>query len=521
LNSRTLRLRNGSRSSQYNIASAHGIEFFYNKQFREVLDPIPSRGEMLSDPNSIPLSVLNHPPGKAHEIDLAAYDPLELTLSPVEGAHPILGVYYGFLYDPLLTFDPMMKFTFTKGEGERTFVATGAHYRYYEYQDYEVGGSWGLPSEDGKIPVEFKITYKGLYWNDTELKGEFDPEENSLRGNLTELSYDFVFKRDPDYVRFLPSPSHIDARKRWKFALTSVLDRIRRQAWSPKRISQRIKDGKRFMELTLLAPYGRPPIGDQLDEFVALLPGLYEADARFYASLNQIKLSHIYSFDMVRCDKCSFAIAGSRIICLDCRGDTTLDLCSEPKCLNSTITFGTADRKPHSPSHGMIKTRRPIYDTKFGRVEEDARSMLPSLSGMVDKQLFACDFCKTTLSAPGWNCLDCSTGGFETWLFICDNCERQDLGFSQRHTKSHIILRIPKKEKKRSTEERLQFLEDKSAKIEDKLAGIEDKLMEIREIFAKFVEKSTEESRSDPVTGGEPHAVTTRSKLGLFIRGRA
>jgi len=264
------------------------------------------------------------------------------------------------------------------------------------------------------------------------------------------------------------------------------------------------------MELTLLAPYGRPPIGDRLTEFVALLPGLYEADTRFYASLNQIRLSHIYGFDMVRCDKCSSNIAGSRIICLDCRGDMTVDLCSERKCLDSTITFEAADRKPHSPSHGMIKTGRPIYDATFGRIEKDARRMLRRIRGMVDKQLFACDFCKMPLSAPCWNCLDCSTGKLETWIFICDNCERQDLGFSQRHTKLHIILRFPEKEKERSTEERLQYLEDK----------LEDQSAKIEEILAKLVEKSAEESRSEPVTGGEPRVTTTRSKLGLFILGK-
>ena len=45
---------------------------------------------MIPDPDSIPLSVLNHPLGLAQEIDFGAYDPLESTLPPVEGADPVL-----------------------------------------------------------------------------------------------------------------------------------------------------------------------------------------------------------------------------------------------------------------------------------------------------------------------------------------------------------------------------------------------------------------------------------------------
>ena len=48
----------------------------------------------------------------------------------------------------------------------------------------------------------------------------------------------------------------------------------------------------------------------------------------------------------------------------------------------------------------------------------------------------------------------------------------------------HTVVRITEEDEKRSTEERLQFLEDKLAKIE--------------EILAKLVEKSTEGTRSDP-----------------------
>lgn len=72
---------------QYNFCSTHG-PVFEEDQFKELNDPIPCRDELIPDPDSIPLSVLNQPLGKRHEINFAAYDPPEPTLPPTEGDHP-------------------------------------------------------------------------------------------------------------------------------------------------------------------------------------------------------------------------------------------------------------------------------------------------------------------------------------------------------------------------------------------------------------------------------------------------
>ena len=191
--------------------------------------------------------------------------------------------------------DPMIKFTFNKGEDENTFVTTGTHYRAGDHKRYEITGKWSPPSEDGKIPVELKIVYITT-WADIEVTGVFDPEENSLRGTILiptdGATGEFVFKRDPDFVRFYPAPSVINAAKRWEFAITSVLDGIRRKAWSPMYILKRIKDTKRYMESAIrLRYYGKELTTDETEEFLALFPILYEADTRFYASLIRINLS--------------------------------------------------------------------------------------------------------------------------------------------------------------------------------------------------------------------------------------
>ena len=186
----------------------------------------------------------------------------------------------------------MIRFTLNKGEDENTFVDAGAHCLAGDYKDYKITGKWSPPSEDGRIPVELKITYP-VARTSIELTGVFDPEENSLRGTTLSPAYgvagEFVFKRDPDFIRFYPAPSAMNARKRWEFATTSVLDRIRRNAWSSARIFKQIKDGKRYMDLVRKQKYGRYPI--RVDEMVGFRAALYEADVRFYASLINVSLS--------------------------------------------------------------------------------------------------------------------------------------------------------------------------------------------------------------------------------------
>lgn len=192
----------------------------------------------------------------------------------------------------------MVKFAFSKDERENAFVGSGAHPRQGEYLEYKIAGNWSPPLGDGKIPVELKVTYSDHRlrgWYNEELKGVFDPQENSLRGTrftpTLELAGEFVLKRDPDFVRFYPAPSVTNARKRWDFATTAVLDRIRRQTWSSKRIFEGIRDRKRFMELALRRRYARDNPPEEWQEAEALFSRLHEADVEFMASLMNFNLS--------------------------------------------------------------------------------------------------------------------------------------------------------------------------------------------------------------------------------------
>ena len=194
----------------------------------------------------------------------------------------------------------MMKFTLSKGEGEHTFLAAGAHYRYTSYENYQITGTWGPPSEDGKIPVELKITYRRAGWPNMDVKGVFDPEENSLRvATSDEFPDELLFKRDPDLVRFCPGLRRdTETRDRWGFAKTVILDRVRRQAWSSNQILTRLKDRNLFIDLALKQLEGLLT-RDEIEEFRALIIGLREEDVRFYTSIMNVRLSKTVRFQYV------------------------------------------------------------------------------------------------------------------------------------------------------------------------------------------------------------------------------
>jgi len=196
----------------------------------------------------------------------------------------------------------MIKFTLNEGEVENALFAAGTHYDRDISKDYKIAGKRSPPSEDGRISAELKISYASM-WADIELTGVFDPEENSLRGIMliphNGVMGEFVFKRHPDLVRFYPAPSITGARERWEFATTTVLDRIRRKAWSSAYILKRIRDRKRYIELSLRFYYGRDLNEDEQKEFSALCLILSEADVRFCASLIRIKLSETPIFSYV------------------------------------------------------------------------------------------------------------------------------------------------------------------------------------------------------------------------------
>jgi len=103
---------------------------------------------------------------------------------------------------------------------------------------------------------------------------------------------------------------------------------------------------------------------------------------------------------------------------MDCHSETTtVDLCSESECVNSTITFEDDGRRAHLPSHGMFKAYRILFDRDMALVENDAKSALESARGILSelkeegKPMPECVHCKVTLSLPCWFCVECTGEG--------------------------------------------------------------------------------------------------------------
>jgi len=189
----------------------------------------------------------------------------------------------------------MITLTLIPGDGENSLAASGTHYRGGDHKAFTVTGKFGTPEEDGRIPVDLKFVYV-IIWPDVELKGKFDPGEKSLRGSMEfrRATGDFVFKRSPDFIRFYPSPSTMTTRKRWEFAITAVLDRIRRDSLSPTYLVQRIKDGRKYMDMAIRARYyGKDLSADEEEEFRRLFSTLLAGDGRYYASLIAVKLASV------------------------------------------------------------------------------------------------------------------------------------------------------------------------------------------------------------------------------------
>ena len=86
---------------------------------------------------------------------------------------------------------------------------------------------------------------------------------------------------------------------------------------------------------------------------------------------------------------------------------------------------------------------------------------------------------------------------------MCDDCEYNKLAFNEVHTKMHTILRVSDGGgRERSTEERLQFLEDEMATMKRTLA-------EMRQTLGKLAEEGTGPLHSKSPTEGDLRAAAT------------
>jgi len=109
---------------------------------------------------------------------------------------------------------------------------------------------------------------------------------------------------------------------------------------------------------------------------------------------------------------------------MDCHFNNTLDLCSEPECLDSVITSKHLSglEAPHTPKHSILKVHHVLFSRDAARTERNAKAALEVAWNMIsdleaNKAMPGCDCCRNMVSLPCWYCVDC-TGEFLQNPFI-------------------------------------------------------------------------------------------------------
>jgi len=213
---------------------------------------------------------------------------------------------------------------------------------------------------------------------------------------------------------------------------------------------------------------------------------------------------------------------------MDCHDRTTVDICSEPECLASTVVL--KKRKdltaPHTPNHSMLKVHRILFSRDTGRAEKNAKDALEVARGVLSdlktrgEPMPPCAHCKKTVSQPCWYCVDCTSKFLSLGSIIqigsptntapaeerfnCDDCEYKCLAFNEIHTKKHTLVRVIEKvvETVASTEERLRAVEEQLESVQAKM----------EELLSKFLGNSTENSPVEAITKRDVQVVVEGTK---------
>ena len=106
---------------------------------------------------------------------------------------------------------------------------------------------------------------------------------------------------------------------------------------------------------------------------------------------------------------------------MDCRFDNSIDLCSEPECIDSVIIIGDRPgleaQPPHTPNHDMLKVHRVLFSRDMASTERSTKGGLKAARNTISdldakkKPMPGCFCCRKVVSLPCWYCVDC-TGEF-------------------------------------------------------------------------------------------------------------
>ncbi|KAJ7676925.1 hypothetical protein DFH06DRAFT_1169319 [Mycena polygramma] len=319
-----------------------------------------------------------------------------------------------------------------------------------------------LDSAD-QIAGSLAISFERIYTdgNSIQYKGTFQPDRDMMTGMFkhSTTSGEFLFKKVPSspIMCIRPMIAHLGVRQLWSFALNAVVNRIRRKKLDMGYVCERMTSMHRILGFMDREKHG---VLDDVGhgEYSKLLSTFsFEEMAelsKLWAWYNRAANLHPAFYI---CDICRTAIVRTRVVCLDCVGDSSVDFCSKPECLAARIP-GRTDVK-HIPSHTMtlfrdmfllkdyyatkkqsqasLETARemyrdpkptltsgltasPIAATHIDEVPVSAEeiSLSPIGEDGLEEDRFNCAFCHERVVTPCWYCTICSNA------WVCDACEK-------------------------------------------------------------------------------------------------
>ncbi|KAI0951411.1 hypothetical protein AcW1_008459 [Taiwanofungus camphoratus] len=491
-------------------------DFFARKHMRE----FPFDNDLLDvsevgTEDSKPESLLTYPLESGSLLDTSAYGLIEEIeteedLKADEDLKAILGSWHGFLaqgddypYDNILS----VYIHASAGSG-RKFEASGKWFG----DPFTLTGEREVTPE-GLVSYSFSMNYPS-HLVPMRFCGSLDSDARTLRGTWgwksVNSSNQFIFSRCPASI-FSCRPSFEEFEKNktaalWKFALSAVQDQIRRQMFSWSFFKRRREVRKRYVHLTIRDwRYGYPLNQEELDEYARLRQTLSSADVQYYRFMvsKQLRMTPNH---LVYCDNCGGWIIGTRVICLDCDTNNTVDLCEDGRCLSAAVELEQRPdlSSPHLPSHDIFKVRAVAHQREFGKLDLAARNALKRARDAftsaasvdyeksmeaksedrrlnVSKRSPTCIVCSKLVSQPCWHCIICDGD-----TFICNECDQNKGGVTvKEHKNTHGLVRCQERVDATppSVEQRLETLESKFVTMDSKLIKVDDRLSRIETLL--------------------------------------
>ncbi|KAK7685876.1 hypothetical protein QCA50_011223 [Cerrena zonata] len=343
-----------------------------------------------------------------------------------------------------------------------------------------------MRNKQGQIEVEFGLYYEGIP-ESGRYHGTID-EANTLISHSTDFGLDsdsesysdsdsdldsdldwnlyhhyhhdrprFMLRRIPAHMMvFYPPSSQLKrnrARALWFFAIRSILEDVRRRAWSWSYFRERIEKRRGYVEFGVSNKIVKR-FTEDYKRFRLEKGTLLFQDALYYSSLSQHVHAIIPRHQNRICDSCDQRLWRDKIMCLDCKPETEpisqyLEFC-DLNCWRQHVSSRTLGNI-HRHNHDIVKIRTHLHDRNRPTLDYEARVALryarlvwqpaPVPSSLEDLDITIkvepavmlvsrsvsqdpkCGICAKALAVDCWYCVTCHNFYRTKHLFICDKCE--------------------------------------------------------------------------------------------------